>query len=111
MSLRPRLNVEKGRQVSVISGLNCILNRFKNRPGRNRLLRRWLLHFCVLTAMFNYVNFHKLILASQMQFSFVLMHILNDSWCGPECTEEYYSVCLVRYTENLVIVRETIPLY
>jgi len=25
-------------------------------------------------------------MASQMQFSFVLMHILNNSWCDWECT-------------------------
>jgi len=28
--------------------------------------------------MFNYVNFHNLILASQMQFILAMMHILNS---------------------------------
>jgi len=54
--------------------------------------------------MFNYVNFHNLILASQMQFSFVLMHILNNRWCRWEC------ICVLRcfsckiYTGNPVIM-------
>jgi len=50
-------------------------------------------------------------LASQMQFSFVLMHILNNSWCDSECTGVLrYLFCNI-YTRNLVIVRETISLY
>jgi len=34
-----------------------------------------------------------------VQFSFVLLHILNNSWCGWKCTQMSqmcYSVCLVR---------------
>ena len=57
---------------------------------------------CVLTVVFIYVNFRNLNLASQMQFSLV-MHILNNSWCDSECTEVCCSVCLVRYTREILL--------
>ena len=41
---------------------------------------KWLLHFRVLSDMFNYLIFYNLTLASQVQFLFALMHILNNSW-------------------------------
>jgi len=52
--------------------------------------------------MFNYVIFHNLILASQMQFSFVLMHILTAAGVI-ENAQACYSVCLVRYTQEILL--------
>jgi len=62
-----------------------------------------------------YVNFHNLtrILTSQseMQFSFLLTHTLNNSGCGWECTAVLQCLSCKIYTRNSVIVREMIPLY
>jgi len=52
----------------------------------NDFLHRWLLHFCILTVIFDYVNFRNL-LGLMVQFTFVLMHILNNSWCDRKCTD------------------------
>jgi len=43
--------------------------------------------------MFNYVNFHNVIVASQVQFLFAVMHILNNSWCDWECTGVLQHLC------------------
>jgi len=46
-----------------------------------------------------------------MHLSFMLMHILNNSWCDWECTGVLQCLSSKIYTENLVIFRETILLY
>jgi len=71
--------------------------------GKNKLLP-----FCVLIVMFNYINFSNLMLASQMQFSYALMHLLNND--VTENTQVYYSVCLVRYRGIPVIIRQKVQL-
>ena len=127
--------LQQGWQVSAFSSLNCSLNC----PGRNRCLphflpkhnkcsnildksththfsaeqtqmgdhllsiqpgltqeyakqQRWLLHFCVLTLMLNYDYFYNLAGVTE-----------NAQGC--------YSVCLVRFMGNPVVMKEIIPLY
>jgi len=53
--------------------------------------------FCILTDVFNCVNFHHLTLASQIQFSFVLMDSLNNSW---KCTGVLQCLYSKIYTGN-----------
>jgi len=59
--------------------------------------------------MFNYVIFYNLTLASQVQFLFALMHILNNSWYVIENAQVCYSVHFVRYRGNAVM-RKQVPL-
>jgi len=55
--------------------------------------------------MFHYVTFHNLIWASvQVHFSFVLMHILNNSWRDWECTDVLQ--CLFYKTHEKSCCRE-----
>jgi len=69
---------------------------------------RQLIHF---TVMFNYVNFHNLILASRRRFHLCFMHILHKTAGVIEYAQMCYIVCLVRYTANPAVVKEMIHLY